>query len=272
MTRTAGMLREFSSARAQRHRAFELAVVVAGRVRRLAGAGVERRRRVDEHRRRRQPAIDRGGVEERLEGRAQLPIRLRRAVELAAREAEAADHRQDLARCGCRCATSAPSIIGCCSSVTRRRAGGSSSEVMPTSIRSPGLHEIRGVRAARPLIARAASAPPCSGPKRTRARWPCARVLRVHTVTTAGTMSPAAIGRAQRSCRKPSSVCLSARTLRAGLRQAPRRLRHLPQARDRRRDWRRAAARRRASCESSGRSRTAPWRRTWPRRTCGLPR
>ena len=58
---------------AQRHRALELAIVVARRVRRLAGAGVERRRFVDQDRRRRQPAIDRGGVEERLHRRAHLP-------------------------------------------------------------------------------------------------------------------------------------------------------------------------------------------------------
>ena len=81
----------------QRQRAHELAIVVARRVRRLAGAGVERRRLVDQDRRRREAAIDRRGVEDRLDRRAHLAIRLRRAIELAAREAVAADHRQHLA-------------------------------------------------------------------------------------------------------------------------------------------------------------------------------
>ena len=65
--------------------------------RRLSGPGVVGHGLVDDDRRRRVPAIDRRRVDEGLEERAHLPARLRRAIELAAIEAEAADHRADLA-------------------------------------------------------------------------------------------------------------------------------------------------------------------------------
>ena len=82
---------------AQRDRALELAVVVERRVGGLAGAAGKADRRVHQERDRRVAAVDRRGVDERLEGRADLAVGLRRAVELAALEAVAADHRQDLA-------------------------------------------------------------------------------------------------------------------------------------------------------------------------------
>src|SRR4030095_7863919 len=51
---------------------------------------------VDERGDRRVAAVDRGGVDKRLEERADLTTRLRGAVEFAAGEAEAADHGADL--------------------------------------------------------------------------------------------------------------------------------------------------------------------------------
>ncbi len=80
-----------------------------------------------------------------------------------------------------------------------RLAPDSSSVTMPTSIEIAGLHEIRRVRAARPLVRRFGRVPPCSG-RTARARSPALRLAGVDAMTTAGTMSPAAIGRDQRSC------------------------------------------------------------------------
>ncbi len=45
----------------------------------------------------REAAIDRRRVDDRLERRAELTLRLHRAIELAALEAASADHREDLA-------------------------------------------------------------------------------------------------------------------------------------------------------------------------------
>ena len=51
-------------------------------------------RRIEHDARRLVAVIERGGIDERLEGRARLPARLRCTVELAQREREAADARQ----------------------------------------------------------------------------------------------------------------------------------------------------------------------------------
>ena len=59
---------------------------------------------------------------------------------------------------------------------------------------------------------------------------PARRLSRDRRAPRPGRCRPPAIGRDQRSCRKPSSVCFSVRTLRCGLRQMPRRLSTTPQA------------------------------------------
>ena len=83
---------------AQRDGAFVLAVVVLRRVRRLAGPDVVRHGLVDNERRGRVSAIDRGGEDHGFERRADLTRGLDGAVELAAAEVEPADHGADLAR------------------------------------------------------------------------------------------------------------------------------------------------------------------------------
>ena len=81
---------------AQRDRAFELVIVIVRAVNLTVPGGVADRR-VHQDRRGREPAIDRRGVDDRLEGRPELPVRLHRPVELAAVEAPPAHHRLDLA-------------------------------------------------------------------------------------------------------------------------------------------------------------------------------
>ena len=81
----------------QRNRAFERVVVVVRAVD-LPVAGRIADRRVEQNGGGREPPIDRGGVDDRLERRPELPVGLDRAVELAPAEAPAADHRSDLAR------------------------------------------------------------------------------------------------------------------------------------------------------------------------------
>ena len=62
----------------------------------LVVAGRPRDRLIHDQRRRRQAAVDRRRIHDRLEGGAQLAICLDGAVELAAPEAPAADHRANL--------------------------------------------------------------------------------------------------------------------------------------------------------------------------------
>ncbi len=81
----------------QRHRPLELPVVVQRLIRRLIRAGLVRHGLVYENRDRREAAVDRCRVDDRLEERSDLPPCLRGAIELAAREVESADHRANLA-------------------------------------------------------------------------------------------------------------------------------------------------------------------------------
>ena len=82
-------------AEAQRRRAVELALVIFRPPGFLAGALVDLQRRVQHDRGRRVAVIERGGIDDRLERRAGLPQRLRRAVELALVVGKAADHGED---------------------------------------------------------------------------------------------------------------------------------------------------------------------------------
>ena len=82
----------------QRDAAFVFPVVVLRLIGRLSRTGIVGDRLVNDDGGRRVAAIDRRGVDERLEQRADLAVRLRRAIELAAIEAEPADHRANLAR------------------------------------------------------------------------------------------------------------------------------------------------------------------------------
>jgi hypothetical protein len=79
----------------QGDRAFELVIVI---VRAVDGAVAGRiaDRRVDEDRGRREAAVDRRRVDDRLERGSELAVGLHGAVELAAVEVPAADHRLDL--------------------------------------------------------------------------------------------------------------------------------------------------------------------------------
>jgi hypothetical protein len=79
---------------AQGDRSFEAVVVVLRRVRRVAGRPA--RGSVHENRHGRVAAIDGRRVDDRLERGSHLAVGLRRAIELAALEAVAADHRADL--------------------------------------------------------------------------------------------------------------------------------------------------------------------------------
>src|SRR6266851_7904083 len=54
-------------------------------------------RRIDEDGRRRIAVVQRGRIDDRLYGRARLPVGLRRAIELTLVEREPADHRQHAA-------------------------------------------------------------------------------------------------------------------------------------------------------------------------------
>ena len=107
-------------------------------------------------------------------------------------------------------ATSAPSSSGVCSSVTV--AVVPSTFVSSTSIRSPTLNrsagDVRRVHCDAGLVSS-----PCSAPIRS-----CALVA-FTDAHDGGTMSPAAMRRAQRSCLKLSTVRPSAMTLRRGLRK-----------------------------------------------------
>ncbi len=76
-----------------------IGVVVVGRlIRILFGSDVVAHRLVDHDGARRIPLIDRGRVEDALEQRPELTIRLGRPIELAPVEAVSADHGQDAAR------------------------------------------------------------------------------------------------------------------------------------------------------------------------------
>ena len=79
-----GNIARFLERVAQRDRSQEFVVVVVRAVD-LPVAGGIAHRRVDDDRRRGKAAVDRGGVDDRLERRSELTVRLHRAVELAAR-------------------------------------------------------------------------------------------------------------------------------------------------------------------------------------------
>ncbi len=81
----------------QRDRPLEFVVVIERRIGGGAFGTCKRRRLVHDRRRRRVPAVDSSGVDNRFECGADLPRSLSRAVELAAFETEPADHRLDLA-------------------------------------------------------------------------------------------------------------------------------------------------------------------------------
>ncbi len=81
---------------AHRHGPFVLLVVVERLIRRLVRAGDQRDRLIDEDRHRRVSTIDCRRIDERLERRPDLALRLGRPIELAPREAEAANHRAHL--------------------------------------------------------------------------------------------------------------------------------------------------------------------------------
>ena len=85
---------------AQRVRSAGLAFEVLRASRRRARALVDLDRLVEHDRRRRVAVVERRRVDERLEGRARLAHRLRRAVELRLVEREAADHGEDAAGIG----------------------------------------------------------------------------------------------------------------------------------------------------------------------------
>ncbi len=80
---------------AQRDRPEKLVIVILWTV----NLSIARRigdRRVDQNRCRREAAVDRRRVDDRLEGGTELAVGLNRAIELAAGKAPAADHRLDL--------------------------------------------------------------------------------------------------------------------------------------------------------------------------------
>ena len=82
----------------QGDRTLERLVVVGGLVGFQIRTHIETDRFIEEDRRPRIATVDGGRVEKRLEERPELPARLDGPVELAALEAVAANHRQDLAR------------------------------------------------------------------------------------------------------------------------------------------------------------------------------
>ena len=211
----------------QRDRPFVLAVVIARRVRRLARAGVERGGRVVENRRRRQPAIDGGRVEKRLERGAELPVGLRGAIELAAREAEAADHCEDLP---------GPVVDGDERALELRLLLESDGRLARgIERRDADLDEIAGldqfgwVRPSRPLIAGARQVRSVAAEAHARGRGSLLTRIDGHDdrrddVAGGHRPRPAIVT-------EVSIVCPSSRMFRAGLRQMPRRLRHLAQTR-----------------------------------------
>src|SRR5262249_57966265 len=81
----------------QRRGAAKLAVVFFRLPRLPVPADRVRDRRIFDTARRREPGFERGDVDERLECRARLPPRLHGAVEFAAEEVVAADHRAHVA-------------------------------------------------------------------------------------------------------------------------------------------------------------------------------
>ena len=82
-----------------RHLAFELAVVILGLPGRLIG-DVDIHGGIFEDRRPGNPSANRRGIDERLEGRAGLALRLGNPVPLAVLEVASAHHRADVARPG----------------------------------------------------------------------------------------------------------------------------------------------------------------------------
>ena len=124
---------------------------------------------------RREAAVDRGGVDDRLEAGSHLAVRLRRPVELAPGEAQAAHHREDLPR---------PVVEREQRAVHQRlllqgdggRAGLSSMAITRTSTRSPGSRSpSRPSAGSRRSSSRPRSA--CQAPMRTRTA-PAATALR----------------------------------------------------------------------------------------------
>ena len=148
-----------------------------------------------------------GGVDDRLEGRPELAVGLHRAVELAAAEAPAADHRLDLAGVVVDRRACAPSASGDCSSVTVAAPVAASSFVIATSIEIAGLEQIRRRRRAASTRSR-----PCRDPRAAR-RCAAARGPVFGAVTDHGRHDVARprSARVHRSVLKPVDRCASRR-------------------------------------------------------------
>ena len=235
------------------------------RVRRRPAPPEKRRRRVHEHRRRRVAAIDRRGVDDRLECGSDLPVRLRRAVELAALEAVAADHRR-IWPVRLSIARTAPSTAGGCSSVPVAAVRRSRSTVSETCLDEiAGRDELRGVRLARPRDSPSCRSSPGACPRArrsTRPRRPADD--RRHDVADGHRVIPA------RMLERLDGVAFGDDVAARLAEAAP--LVDAAEPVVEARGWPPPAAVRRARSGPTGRSRTAASRRTGSRAPCALPR